>query len=90
MAFSSSRTQCNVWEWQRDDGGFSPYPADVIQVLEDRFNRNRSSSLDLQLLPNSTMARHPRLQEYLVDFTAMEQVQKESGEPTPVLACVLT
>ena len=80
MAHSFPWTQCYVWEWQRDDRGFSPYPADVIQLLEDQFHRTRSPSFDLQLLPNSAKARHPRLQENIVDFAAMEQVHRESGE----------
>ena len=88
MAYSSTSTQCHIWEWQRDDGGFSPYPADVVQVLEDQFNRTRSPSLDLQLLSNSVKSRHPRLQEYVVDFTAMEQVHKDSGVCACVRVCV--
>ena len=84
MAYSVSRTQCYIWEWQRDDGGWSPYPADVIQLLEDQFNKVRSPSFDLQHLPNSVKSRHPRLQENSVDFTAMEQVHKESGETARV------
>lgn len=79
MARSVPRMQCYIWEWQRDDGGFSPYPADVVQLLEDQFAK-RSPSFDLQLLPNYVKSRHPRLQENVVDFAAMEQVHKESGE----------
>lgn len=90
MAFGPARTQCYIWEWQRDDGGFSPYPADVTQMLEDRFNKTRSSSFDLQHLPNSAMARHPRLHEYTVDFAAMEQVHKESGGPSSLLEHIST
>lgn len=84
MARSFPWTQCYVWEWQREDGGFSPYPADVIQLLEDHFHSARSGSkssfFDLQLLPNSAKHRHPILQENIVDFAAMEQVHRESGE----------
>ena len=34
MAMAVSSTSCVYWEWQRDDGGFSPYPPNNSNAIE--------------------------------------------------------
>ena len=31
---AGASVQCVVWEWERDDGGFSPYPPDMSSQIE--------------------------------------------------------
>ena len=80
MASARRSHRVEIWEWQRDDEGYSPYPAEVIRALNEAFH-SRAGRYDLMLMPTSCKERHPTLVEYVVDFSAMEQVHKSSGMP---------
>ena len=34
MAMAMSSVSCVYWEWQRDDGGFSPYLPNISNAIE--------------------------------------------------------
>lgn len=63
MAF----VNCVCWEWQRDDGGFSPYPPPLSHAIEAA-NHAGMGSHDLD--SNRT---------YTVDFMKMTQRKNTSG-----------
>ena len=56
--------QCVVWEWQRDDGGFSPYSPDMSFQIEAAYSTGTG---------NYTMVDHT------VHFTRMVQKKHNTG-----------
>ena len=40
---AGASVQCVVWEWQRDDGGFSPYPPDMSSQIEAAYSTGTGS-----------------------------------------------
>lgn len=53
-----------VWEWQRDDGGFSPYPPEVGVEIEG------AKALGSAVVP---------LGKWSVDLSKMVQIRLSSG-----------
>ena len=60
-----------VWEWQRDDGGYSPYYPEVIQAIE---NARTSGQKRLNL---GTVSKS--LAPYKVDLAKEEQIRSNTG-----------
>lgn len=60
-----------VWEWQRDDGGYSPYYPEVIQAIENALT-NGQKTLNLGTASKS-------LTPYKVDLVKKEQIRAETG-----------
>lgn len=69
MAVASIRAV--VWEWQRDDGGYSPYYPEVIQAIE---NARKSGQTVLDL---GTVS--PSLAPYNVDLVRNQQIRSGTG-----------
>ena len=65
MAVSS--VSCVCWEWQRDDGGFSPYLPEVSRAIEAANHVGMGS----HVLGSSV---------YTVDFGKMIQLKNATGE----------
>lgn len=63
MAVSS--VSCVCWEWQRDDGGFSPYVPDISNAIEAANHAGLGAH-------NSG--------SYTVDFARMIQQKNATGE----------
>ena len=55
-----------VWEWQRDDGGFSPFPPQDIAAINTAFNSGSTTC--------STVSG------YTLDFSRMMQIRTTSRE----------
>lgn len=67
-AMSSTPTvnyvSCVVWEWQRDDGGFSPYPPNLSAAIEAAYvGRNTQFHMT----------------DYTITFASMRQKKNMSG-----------
>ena len=60
-----------VWEWQRDDGGYSPYYPEVIQAIEKAYTSGQRT-LNLGTASNS-------LTPYMVDLVKGEQIRNDTG-----------
>lgn len=60
-----------VWEWQRDDGGYSPYYPEVMQAIE-KARTNGQRMLSLGTASNSLMP-------YVVDLVREEQIRNDTG-----------
>ena len=69
MAVASVRAL--VWEWQRDDGGYSPYYPEVIQAIE---NARKNGQSVLNLGTASKM-----LSPYKVDLVNSKQIRTGTG-----------
>jgi len=61
---AGASVQCVVWEWQRDDGGFSPYPPDMSCQIETAYFNGAG---------NYTMV------DYTVHFGRMVQKKHNTG-----------
>ena len=61
---ASSTVSCVCWEWQRDDGGFSPYLPDDSKDIEAAYDALKDSH---------------DLGTYTVDFGKMVQRNNTSG-----------
>jgi len=64
LAMAGASVQCVVWEWQRDDGGFSPYPPDMSCQIETAYFNGAG---------NYTMV------DYTVHFGRMVQKKHNTG-----------
>lgn len=60
-----------VWEWQRDDGGYSPYYPEVIQAIE----KARTSGQRKLNLGTASRSLTP----YTVDLSKSEQIRNDTG-----------
>jgi len=69
MAVASIRAV--VWEWQRDDGGYSPYFPEVIQIIENAW---KSGQTVLNLGTASAS-----LSPYDVDLVRCQQIRPTTG-----------
>ena len=61
----SANVSCVVWEWQRDDGGYSPYPPEISSQMESAFGSGSGSCV---------------MTDYTVHFSTMRQKNSNSGE----------
>ena len=64
VAMAGASVQCVVWEWERDDGGFSPYPPDMSSQIEEAYSTGTGSY---------TMV------DYTVHFSRMIQKKHNTG-----------
>lgn len=71
VASVSSPVRAVIWEWQRDDGGFSPYYPVVIQAIE---NARKSGQTWLDLGTASTS-----MNPYKVDLVNSKQIRTGTG-----------
>ena len=64
---ATAGTSCVVWEWQRDDGGFSPYPPETSSQIETAFSSYSGSGSYV-------------MTDYTIHFSTMRQKKDASGE----------
>ena len=64
MAVASTSLNCVVWEWQRDDGGYSPYVPETSSQIETAYSSGA---------PSLIMA------DYTVYFANMIQKKNNTG-----------
>lgn len=65
MASGGTVWSGKVWEWQRDDGGYSPFPPQDSAEIESAY---------------STGVRTHTVHGYMLDFSRMTQKNSTSGE----------
>ncbi len=67
---------CVVWEWHRDDGGFSPYPPETSAQIEASYGRHDSQF---------------HMVDYSITFSSMKQRKNISGQFTRIFVrtCIL-
>lgn len=64
---ATQSVDCVAWEWQRDDGGFSPYAPETSSLLEAA---STSATPSLPVGP-----------QHVVHFSRMVQKRRSSGRP---------
>lgn len=67
----SNVLHCVCWEWQRDDGGFSPYPPDTSAEIEAAYSKYYHSLGPGTFIPSGALSG------YAIDF--VNNVQKRHG-----------